>query len=36
MAGCKALSEKLVQEFVLQKLNGGLSIKTVKAIKVKG
>lgn len=27
---CEALSEKLVQEFVLQKLNGGLSIKTVK------
>lgn len=29
---CEALSEKLVQEFVLQKLNGGLSIKTVKDI----
>ena len=29
---CDALSEKLVQEFVLQKLNGGLSIKTVKDI----
>ena len=29
---CEALSEKLVQEFVLQKLNGGLSIKTVKNI----
>lgn len=28
----EALSEKLVQEFVLQKLNGGLSIKTVKDI----
>ena len=27
---CEALSEKLVQEFVLQKLDGGLSIKTVK------
>lgn len=27
---CETLSEKLVQEFVLQKLNGGLSIKTVK------
>lgn len=27
---CEDLSEKLVQEFVLQKLNGGLSIKTVK------
>ena len=29
---CEALSEKHVQEFVLQKLNGGLSIKTVKDI----
>lgn len=29
---CESLSEKLVQEFVLQKLNGGLSIKTVKDI----
>ena len=29
---CEALSEKLVQEFVLQKLNDGLSIKTVKDI----
>ena len=29
---CEAMSEKLVQEFVLQKLNGGLSIKTVKDI----
>ena len=29
---CEALSEKIVQEFVLQKLNGGLSIKTVKDI----
>ena len=29
---CEALSEKLVQEFVLQKLNGGLSTKTVKDI----
>ena len=29
---CETLSEKLVQEFVLQKLNGGLSIKTVKDI----
>ncbi len=29
---CEVLSEKLVQEFVLQKLNGGLSIKTVKDI----
>ncbi|PIN27354.1 tyrosine-type recombinase/integrase [Prevotella intermedia] len=27
---CEALSEKLVQEFVLQKLDGGLGIKTVK------
>ena len=27
---CKVLSEKLVQEFVLQKLNAGLCIKTVK------
>lgn len=27
---CRALSEQLVQEFVLQKLNSGLSIKTVK------
>lgn len=27
---CEVLSEKLVQEFVLQKLNGGLCIKTVK------
>ena len=29
---CEALSEKLVQEFILQKLDGGLSIKTVKDI----
>ena len=29
---CETLSEKLVQEFVLQKLNDGLSIKTVKDI----
>ena len=29
---CDCLSEKLVQEFVLQKLNAGLSIKTVKDI----
>ena len=29
---CEALSEKLVQEFVLQKLNDGLSIKMVKDI----
>ena len=29
---CDSLSEKLVQEFVLQKLNAGLSIKTVKDI----
>lgn len=29
---CEALSEKLVQEFVLRKLNGGLSVKTVKDI----
>ena len=29
---CEALSEKLVQEFVLQKLEAGLSIKTVKDI----
>ena len=29
---CETLSEKLVQEFVLQKLNCGLSIKTVKDI----
>ena len=29
---CDYLSEKLVQEFVLQKLNAGLSIKTVKDI----
>lgn len=29
---CEALSENLVQEFVFQKLNGGLSIKTVKDI----
>ena len=29
---CEALSEKLVQEFVLQKLDDGLSIKTVKDI----
>ena len=29
---CESLNEKLVQEFVLQKLNGGLSIKTVKDI----
>lgn len=27
---CETLSEKLVQEFVLQKLDGGLGIKTVK------
>ena len=27
---CEVLSEKLVQEFVLQKLNAGLCIKTVK------
>ena len=27
---CRALSEQLVQDFVLQKLNSGLSIKTVK------
>ena len=27
---CEALNEKLVQDFVLQKLNDGLSIKTVK------
>lgn len=30
--GCEVLSEKLVQEFVLKKLNDGLSIKTVKDI----
>ena len=29
---CDILSEKLVQEFVLKKLNDGLSIKTVKDI----
>ena len=29
---CEVLSEKLVQEFVLKKLNDGLSIKTVKDI----
>ena len=29
---CEALSEKIVQEFVLRKLNGGLSVKTVKDI----
>jgi len=29
---CETLSEKLVQEFVLQKLEAGLSIKTVKDI----
>lgn len=29
---CEVLSEKLVQEFVLQKLNSGLSTKTVKDI----
>lgn len=29
---CDSLSENLVQEFVLQKLNAGLSIKTVKDI----
>lgn len=27
---CEALSEKIVQEFVLRKLNGGLSVKTVR------
>ncbi len=29
---CEALSEKLVQEFVLQKLETGLSVKTVKDV----
>ncbi len=29
---CEALSEKLVQEFVLQKLEAGLSVKTVRDI----
>lgn len=29
---CEALSEKTVQEFVLKKLDGGLSVKTVKDI----
>lgn len=31
---CRALSEQLVQDFVLQKLNSGLSIKTVKDLLV--
>ena len=31
---CRALSEQLVQDFVLKKLNSGLSIKTVKDLLV--